>query len=123
MGGRTFRVAGGLLAGALALIVLAGPATMAFADGGPDRVAGPAQPRPGFGDRIPPPRPGFGDRIKPAGAPHRQPAAAPVVRAAAAGESTGGWSTAATVTVAALAVGASMALALAVRRRHRVATA
>jgi len=58
------------IAAVMALLIMAGPATAAFADGGPDRVLPKGQqviqtPRSGFADRIQPPRVGFGDRIQP----------------------------------------------------------
>ena len=64
---RTRMVRMGAVAAALSLLVVAGQATIALADGGPDRVLSPqvAADRPGFGDKLMPERPGFGDNLQP----------------------------------------------------------
>ncbi len=121
---RLIRTAGGLVAGALVVLLVAGPATAASADGGPDRVAKAEQAsgqRPGFGDRITPPRPGFGDGIQPrSGSAHAAP------RAVTSAERDGGWLSASAVALAtgiALA-GAGLAVSVTlVRRRQRLAQA
>jgi hypothetical protein len=126
---RLIRSAGGLLAGALVLLLVAGPSTAAFAHVGRHHGVVSVQlasgERPGFGDRImraSAERPGFGDRIQPAS--RSVDPAAPA--AATVAERGGGWSSTTSVALLAgitLAAGTFALVLTAVRRRHRLAQA